>query len=288
MKQTSLLVLISVLALISLSCGLTINIPVDRVTTGPTRTEEIIIPAPDAEEIDLILSFGAGNFDLDDGADNALVSGTATYNVDDFKPEVTVEGNRVQLESGDLQIEGFPSIRDNIENEWDLELGDQLINLEINAGAYKGDFNLGGLSLKSLKISDGAADVRLRFSQPNRVEMDSLRYQTGASNVRLSGLANANFSSMIFRSGAGNYTLDFSGELQRDANVTIESGISQVTIIVPDSLSARLSFEGGLSNVEMHGDWQKSGSDYVLNGNGPTLNISVDMGAGNLVLRTTP
>jgi len=288
MKQMPILILITLLALVSLSCGLTVNIPVDRVTTGPTRTEEINIPAPAADEIDLVLSFGAGDFNLDDGAGDVLVSGTATYNVDDFKPEVTVDGNEVRLESGDLQIEGIPSINDNIKNEWDLELGNQLMNLEINAGAYKGDFNLGGLSLKSLRISDGAADVRLKFSKPNLVEMESLRYQTGASSVHLSGLANANFASMIFRSGAGDYTLDFSGELQRDANVDIESGLGQVTLVVPAGVSARLTFEGGLTNVETHGEWQKSGNDYVLDGSGPTLTITVDMGAGNLVLRTIP
>lgn len=288
MKHNTLLIVIATVALVSLSCGLTINLPVDRVTTGPTRIEEINIPAPEADEIDLTLSFGAGDFELDDGAGDTLVSGTASYNVEDFQPKVVVEGSQVRLESGDLKIEGIPSINDKIQNEWDLELGDQLMNLDINAGAYKGDFDLGGLALKSLRVSDGAADVRLKFSRPNRVEMESLRYQTGASNVRLTGLANANFTSMTFRSGAGDYTLDFSGQLQRDAEVTIESGISQVTLVVPEGFSARVLFEGGLSNVETHGAWQKSGAEYVLNGSGPTLTFTVDMGAGNLVLRTIP
>ena len=288
MKQATIIIVIAALALAGLSCGLTVDIPVDRITTGPTRTDEINIPAPDADEIDLILSFGAGDFKLDSGAADALVSGTARYNVDDFKPEITVEGNQVRLESGELKIEGIPRINDDVENEWDLELGDQVINLEINSGAYKGDFDLGDLSLKSLKVSDGAADVRLKFSQPNRIEMDSLSYQTGASNVRLTDLANANFASMVFRSGAGNYTLDFSGELQPDAEVDIKSGISQVTLIVPEGFSAQVIFEGGLTNVETHGVWQKSGGDYLLEGSGPVLTISVDMGAGNLILRTTP
>jgi hypothetical protein len=286
MKPIHFLTMIAILALVSLSCGMTINLPVDRVTTGPTRTEEISIPAPSADEVDLTLSFGAGDFHLEDGAGSTLVSGTASYNVDDFKPEIITEGNSVRLESGDLQIEGIPSIDDKIENEWDLELGEKLMNLEINAGAYKGDFDLGGLSLKTVKVSDGAADVRLKFSKPNLVPMESFRYQTGASNVRLTGLANANFASMVFRSGAGDYSLDFSGQLQRDAEVSIESGISQVTIVVPEGVSARVNFEGGLSNVETHGEWQKSGEDYVLNGSGPTLMITVDMGAGNLVLRS--
>jgi len=287
MKQATIGIVIAALALASLSCGLTIDLPVDRVTTGPTRTEDINIPAPDAEEIDLILSFGAGDFQLDGGAGNTLVSGTASYNVDDFKPEITVEGNEVRLESGELKIEGIPRISDEVINEWDLELGDQVINLEINSGAYKGDFDLGDLSLKSLKVSDGAADVRLKFPKPNRVEMESLRYQTGASNVRLTDLANANFASMVFRSGAGNYSLDFSGELKRNAEVIIESGISQITLIVREGTSAQVIFDGGLTNVEIHDAWQKSGDTYLLEGSGPTLTFTVDMGAGNLILRTT-
>ena len=287
MKLANIIIVIAALALASLSCGLTIDLPVDRVTTGPTRTDDINIPAPEADEIDLILSFGAGDFKLDGGAGDTLVSGTASYNVDDFKPEITIDGNEVRLESGELKIEGIPRISDKVKNEWDLELGDQVINLEINSGAYKGDFDLGDLSLKSLKISDGAADVRVKFSKPNRVEMESLSYQTGASNVRLTDLANANFSSMVFRSGAGNYSLDFSGELKRDADVNIESGISQVTLIVPEGLSAQVIFEGGLSNIETHGEWQKSGDTYLLEGSGPTLTVTVDMGAGNLILRTT-
>ena len=288
MKQATIILVIAALALASLSCGMTIDIPVDRVTTGPTRTDEINIPAPNTDEINLILSFGAGEFTLDGGAGDTLVTGTARYNVEDFKPEITTEGNKVRLESGELQIKGIPRINDEIINEWDLELGDQILNLEISSGAYKGDFDLGDLSLKSLKVSDGAADVRIKFSKPNRVEMDSLYYQTGASNVHLTDLANANFSSMVFRSGAGDYTLDFSGELKRDAEVEIEAGISQVTLVIPEGFSSQVIFTGGLSNVETHGTWQKSGDTYLLEGSGPTLTITVDMGAGNLVLRTTP
>ena len=287
MKIATILIVIAALALASLSCGLTFDIPVDRVTTGPTRTEDIDIPTPDADEVNLNLSFGAGDFNLDGGAGDTLVSGTASYNVDDFKPEITIDGNQVRLESGKLKIEGIPRISDKVKNEWDLELGNQLINLEIDAGAYKGDFDLGDLSLKTLKVSDGAADVRLKFPKPNRVEMESLYYQTGASNVNLTDLANANFASMVFRSGAGNYTLDFSGELQRDADVNIESGISQITLIVPEGVSAQVIFKGGLSNIETHGAWQKSGDTYLLEGSGPRLTFTVDMGAGNLILRTT-
>ena len=160
------------------------------------------------------------------------------------------------------------------------------MQLTINAGAYQGDLELGGLALKSLEVSDGAADVRVNFSEANLVEMDTLRYITGASNVKLGSLANANFASMIFRSGAGDYTLDFSGSLQRDAVVTIESGISQVVIVIPIGTPASVNFNGGLTSVTKSSQWSQSGNTYTQPGEGPKLTINVDMGAGNLELRS--
>ena len=89
------------------------------------------------------------------------------------------------------------------------------MDLTIAAGAYEGNLELGGLALKSLTVKDGASHVDLSFPEPNQTEMSILRYETGASDVKLTGLANANFSTLTFSGGAGNYTLDFSGELQR-------------------------------------------------------------------------
>jgi hypothetical protein len=159
------------------------------------------------------------------------------------------------------------------------------MNLLINAGAYKGEFDLGGLSLQSLRIGDGASDVRLDFSAPNKVEMDSLRYNTGASHVELTGLANANFETLVFKGGAGDYKLDFSGELKRDATVTIDAGFSSVTVVVPEGVAARVFVDSGLSNVDIGGNWEKSGNEYSLAGEGPRLTINVNIGAGSLTLR---
>jgi hypothetical protein len=287
MMSKNVFLAIIALALVSMACGVTINLPVDQVTTGPTQIEEINIPAPEADPVNLILTFGAGELILQPGAETALVSGTVTYNVADFKPKIKVEKQQVRLETGNLDLHGFPNIKTKeIKNKWDLKLGDQPMQLKINAGAYQGDMELGGLALKSLEVNDGAAEARLKFSEPNRTEMEMLRYITGASNVKLLNLANANFTSMIFRSGAGDYTLDFSGELQRDAVVTVESGFSQLTIIVPEGTSAKVLFKGGLTNVEMSGGWKKSGEAYILGSGGPVITLSLDMGAGNLALRT--
>jgi hypothetical protein len=264
------------------ACTFHISLPITQ-ETGPTKVDDIALPVPSgAETVDLTLSFGAGTLKLHSGTDS-LIAGTATYNVEDFKPEVTVNGDVVRLEQGNWQVTGIPDMS-NVKNEWDLSLGNVPIDLNIEAGAYKAEYDFGGLSLVNLTINDGAADVELTFSRPNEAEMALFRYQTGASNVTLTGLANANFASLDFNSGAGNYTLDFSGELKHDASVNIETGVSNMTLVIPAGLPVQITVEGGLSNISYGAGWDKNGNVYTQSGSGPELTIVIEMGAGNLTI----
>jgi hypothetical protein len=287
MNAKPILIFLLILALTSMACSVTINLPEQDVKTGPTVVDDIRVEAPSTgESVNLTLAFGAGKLRLSPGAGDRLVSGTATYNIPDFKPTISTTGNLVRIEQGDLELRGLPSFGSEPKNEWDLQLGQSPMSLRVTAGAYKGDYELGGLSIEDLEISDGAADSHLVFSEPNLVAMDTLRYTTGASSVHLEGLANANFSEMYFRSGAGSYTLDFSGEFMRDATVTIESGLGNVVIILPPGVAGRVTFEGSLSNVDMSGEWQQVGDEFVQNGSGPQVIFIVKLGLGNLDLRS--
>ncbi|HRK89194.1 MAG TPA: toast rack family protein [Anaerolineales bacterium] len=274
-----LLTFIAILALTALACG--INAP-EPPTPSPEVTEEINVDYPDSKEISLKLSFGAGDLTLAPGAER-LVEGTATYNYEDFKPEIVEDGGNVEIKMGNVEFPNFPAF-DNLKNEWDFKLGAEPMDLRIDAGAYDGTYEFGGLALSNLTIQDGAANVELNFSEPNLTEMSSFRYSTGASDVSMTGLANANFSIFDFASGAGDYTLDFSGELQRDASVKIETGLSNIIIIVPDGVHAIVTVEGGLSNVNAGSGWSRSGDTYEQEGEGPTLTFIIEMGAGNLTL----
>jgi hypothetical protein len=133
-------------------------------------------------------------------------------------------------------------------------------------------------------VKDGAAHVDLNFSQPNKADMSLFRYETGASNVKLTGLANANFNSMTFSSGAGDYTLDFTGTLKRDATVTVSSGLSNLIVVVPTGVNAQVTVEGGLANVSAGSGWSQNGNIYSQAGSGPTLTFIIKTGAGNLTL----
>jgi hypothetical protein len=277
---------IAALSVAMLACTFTFNPQIQGVTIVLPETIEIEIPAPDSEQVtEVKLEFGAGELNIDPGDSDYLVSGTATYNVEEFEPEITATEGRVKISQQVDDINLIPVLGDDLENRWDLALGSFPMELDIAAGGYQGEFNLGGIPLRKLHIAEGAAKTDVSFSEPNPVEMDTLRYDTGASQATLTGLANANFREMDFRSGAGDYRLDFSGELQQDADVSIKSGLSSIVIIVPEGTPATVRFEGGLVNVDRSGSWRISGGLYTLTGDGPELTITVEMGAGNLELR---
>ncbi len=277
-----MLFVILVLSLSISACSFTITLP-EIKPVGPTQVDDIALPTPVEDgTVQLTLSFGAGTLLLHPGTDS-LVSGTASYNVEDLKPVVTMEELTASIVQGNWKMESIPSVGD-VKNEWDLSLGVVPMDLIIEAGAYKGEFELGGLALKNLTVSDGASDVELTFSEPNTTGMTLLKYKTGASNVSLTGLGNADFSSMEFDSGAGNYTLDFSGTLRRDGSVSIETGVSNITLVIPTGIPVQITVDGGLSNVTFGSGWVKNGNVYTQEGSGPRLTIVIGIGAGNLVL----
>jgi hypothetical protein len=285
MTRLKILIAIFAVAFASLACTFTINNQVQGVSVGALKTYTIEVPAPDSEVVSKVsLEFGAGVLNLNPGTGEILVSGIASYNVAEFEPTVSTDGTRVKISQQVEDVNLVPILGGEIENKWDLSLGSSPMELDITAGGYQGDFELGGVPIHNLRIAEGAADTSLSFSQVNPAEMDTLRYDTGASKAILSGLANANFREMDFRSGAGDYRLEFSGALQQDANVSIKSGLSNIAIIVPEGTPATVRFEGGLANVDIRGEWQRSGGVYSLTGEGPVLNITVEMGAGNLEL----
>jgi len=281
LKKLSPAFLIPVLILSA--CNFHVTLPgVQRV--GPVVTDDINVPlpAPGTQSMDVTLDFGAGSLELNPGS-AVLISGTAKYNVSDFKPVITVTETTAHIRQGNWKLSGIPDIT-NIKNEWDLALGTFPIDLTIDAGAYRAEYELGGMALTSLSIQDGASNVKLNFTSPNLAEMSLLNYDTGASTVSLTGLGNANFASLEFNAGAGNYTLDFSGQFKRNGSVHIVTGVSNLALVIPSDLPVQLTVEGGLANISHPANWSVNGKVYTQAGSGPQLTIVVEIGAGNLII----
>ncbi|TAK14802.1 MAG: hypothetical protein EPO32_00500 [Anaerolineae bacterium] len=284
---TRTLCVLTALTIASLACGVSINAPESGIVIGPTVNESIQVPglAP-GETAVLNINFGAGELIISPGADSGLVTGTATFNVEEFRPTLTVTGKEFTLEQEGFRynLGGLPNF-DDLENTWDLLLADAHLSLKINAGAFDGNFDLGGLRLEEVRLYTGAASLDVDFSSPNLVEMTELRVSTGASDVEFRNLGNANFTSLHFDGGAGNFVLDFSGDLKRDSDVIINAALSNITLVVPAGVPAQVTVNGAMSNVSLGGTWQQLDEfTYSQPGTGPVLRITVDMGAGNLQL----
>ncbi len=280
--QRSILAVVAALAAASLACSVNLNIP--RLQAGPQQTLTVAETAPaGAGVVDVNLNLGLGTLDLSGGGSD-LLAGEIRYNVADWKPTITNHGDSLTITQGDGPNNhgGLPD--DNVVNAWTLRLGAQPVNLTVNAGAYEAHLALGGVPLRGLEINEGAADTTVSFDTLNPEHMGRLVYATGASSVTLTGLANANFDEMSFDGGAGDYDLDFSGDLQRAATVKVTVGLSSLRLRVPAGANARVTVDGGLNDVNTQGSWNQNGDTYETGGSGPLLTIEVDMGAGSLTL----
>jgi hypothetical protein len=281
MKSKTAVLAVAALAAASLAC--TIGPNIGRLNTGPTQTVTVSEPLPTGVEVvDLEINMAAGELNLSGGGEG-VVDGEIRYNVTEWAPEIDNTGDRLTITQGDDDnINGLPD--NTVINDWTLRLGDMPFDLTVNAGAYDGSLDLDGVPLRSLTVHDGASNAEVEFNSLNPEVMDELRYDTGASSVTLIGLANANAEEVVFTSGAGDYELDFSGDLQRDLSVRVNSGVSSVRIVVPPGTNVQVTLDGGLTDVDLDGNWSQSGDTYSLSGSGPSITIEVDMGIGSLAL----
>jgi len=241
MRTIAFLVLLGTLVLAVTSCDVG-SVTIGKIETGPTVTEKISVPVPEEGIPQVVIGMGGGELDLTVGDTGKLVQGTVDYNVEEIKPNVLIEGERIRIEQGDLEGKNIPIGNwKDVENRWDLTLGTAPLELTVNAGAAKARLT-------------HLADL-------------------GAAKIRLVG-------------GAGDFSLEFTGSLRQDMEVTVEAGAARIALVVPEGTAAQLTFEGALTDIDTDGDWVKSGSQqYRLDGEGPRITFVVKMGVGKLDLR---
>jgi len=279
-------------AFLLVACDISSIPGLPKLEVGELRTKELLVTLGDAESAEVLLRFGAANFHLKPGA-TELLEGKVTYNVDQLEPETeysSIAGKaRVEISPRrGAEIKGLPTER--LRNDWEVWLTKEIpLSLRIEAGAFSGDFDLSGLRLTNLEMRTGAARSTVSFEEPNPQELERIEIETGASEFDLLGLGYANFEEMTFKGGLGRYTLDFAGPLNRSAEVRIETGISQVTIIVPESTGTKVILEEEVSDTDVYGFRRLEEKEYVNDAfeeAGNTLVIKIRMGLGSLTLRS--
>lgn len=275
-----LIAVILVLVLATFACSVD-NIGMETVETRTVTISENL-PA-NLGETELDFNMTGGKFTLYPGSE-FLVNGTITYNVEQWEPQFTRRDNYFQIKQvNPLRFSGIPN--NDVVNTWDLALTKLLpLNLSIEGGGSKNTYDFTGIQLTNLKIVQGASDTTIQFDAPNPQVMEEFTFTTGASSARLYGLGHANFSTLSFSAGAGDYTLDFTGALSRDTTVDIKATISNITIIIPAGMKAIVVNNGTISNINTQGTWLLTNKTYSTLEEGYTLTINLDMAVGNVSL----
>ena len=81
---------------------------------------------------------------------------------------------------------------------------------------------------------------------------------------------------------SGDYTLDFSGEWQRDATVSIDCGFSDLNLIIPKGVNAVVTIDSALADINIGEGWSQKNNVYTQEGEGHLLTIVINMGAGDV------
>jgi len=277
-KQLILAILVLILA--AMACS------IQNIEMKTIETQVITIAEPLPEGLagtELVFKMTGGKFNISPGAEG-LVNGSITYNVEQWEPEFTRSNYYYEIKQrNSFTITGIPT--GNIKNQWDLGLSTALpLDLTIEGGASENTYDFSGLQLTRLNIVQGASDTTIRFDSPNPILLQEISFKTGASSAELLGLGYANFATMEMSCGAGDYTLDFAGGITRDSTVNIKSGISNITIIIPADMNARINNQGTVSNINTEGTWLVQDEVYQTMMEGPTLTINLDMAVGNVNL----
>ena len=245
---------------------------------------------PAADNPHLRIALGACRFTAGPGETGEWVTGTY-YDPTDRRPlRILDEEAGATITEAEPSFERIPGVFGGVPR-YQIEFGNKRpFALTIETGASDFELDLGGIPLTRLMVRQGAGKFELDFPVPNPEPMELLEISTGAAGIELENLANANFSEMSLSGGAASYELDFGGVLSRDANVSLETGISGVVVSVPTSTAASVAVETTLGSVDVGDGFTKSegafSTEAALRGDGPVLSIRAGVRLGSLQLRT--
>jgi hypothetical protein len=249
----------------------------------------INVAYPAAEDLHLRIALGVCRFKASPGEGDAWVAGTYHDPTDRRSPRILEEESSVTITEEEASFERIPAVFGGVPR-YELEFGkEKPFALTIDTGASDFDLDLGGVPLSRLVVRQGAGKFELSFSAPNPHPMEVLEVSSGAAGIELENLANANFSEMRLSGGAAAYELDFGGALSRDAQVSIETGLSGVEMTVPSSTAAKVVAETTLGSVDVGDGFTKREGAFLtegaLRGEAPILAIRAGVRLGSLRLR---
>ena len=210
---------------------------------GKLQRESKSVDPKNAQSARAQLKMGAGELNLTGGADQ-LMEGDFSYNVADWKPEVSYD---VSGDEGELVVRQGGSegsdLTGEARNEWEIRLNDELpTDLVVQMGAGESDLDLDSLTLKGLKLQMGAGKTTVDLTGDYAQSFNSsiqggvgeatimLPSEVGVKAKAQGGLGKINAVGLERVGGA--YVNDAYGESDVTLNVNVQGGVGEINLEV--------------------------------------------------------
>jgi hypothetical protein len=227
-------------AVLAGACG---TQPAGTQQVGKMQRESKSVDPQDAQSARAQLKMGAGELNLAGGADQ-LMEGDFSYNVSEWKPEVSygVSGDEGKLVVRQGGSEGS-NLTGEARNEWEIRLNDELpTDLVVQIGAGESNLDLDSLSLMGLKLQMGAGKTTVDLTGDYARSFDaSIQGGVGEATVMLpsgvgvkakaqGGLGKINAEGL--KRVGNSYVNDAYGESDVTLNVNVQGGVGQINLEV--------------------------------------------------------
>src|SRR5215217_2906894 len=189
------------------------------------------------------LKMGAGELNLTGGADQ-LMEADFSYNVSDWKPEVSydVSGKKGELVVKQGSAEGG-NLSGGARNEWDISMNDEVpTDLVVQVGAGESDLDLDSLTLKGLDLKMGAGKTTVDLTGDYAQGFEaSIQGGVGEATVLLpsgvgvkakaeGGLGKINAEGL--KKVGDSYVNEAYGESDVNLSVDVKGGVGQINLKV--------------------------------------------------------
>ena len=237
-----LLLLLVTAAVLAGACGMQPG-GTQQQEVGKMQHESKSVDPKNAQTARTQLKMGAGELNLTGGADQ-LMEGDFSYNVAEWKPEVSYD---VSGDEGELVVRQGGSegsdLTGEARNEWDIRLNDELpTDLVVQMGAGESDLDLDSLTLTGLKLQMGAGKTTVDLTGDYAQGFDaSIQGGVGEATVLLpsevgvkakaqGGLGKINAVGLERVGDA--YVNDAYGESDVTLNVNVQGGVGEINLEV--------------------------------------------------------
>ena len=212
-----------------------------------SEVEKRTVELAGAESVRASIEMGAGNLEISGGA-TALLEAEFLYDLVDWKPTVDYH---VTDGKGDLTVKYRQPIIPKLQQIFEGEL----------SARYRWNLRLNDAIPLALKVLLGAGSARLQLGSLQLTDFD-------------------------LPTGAGDVTVDLSGQWTRDLDASIKGGVGRIVVRLPRAVGARVQVRRAIVEVSSYG-LKRDGNIFIneaYNKAAVTLRLEVDAAVGQVLL----